>query len=224
MIELIPEERIESRIFIIRGHKVMIDRDLAGLYGVKTFNLNKAVKRNIQRFPSDFMFQLTEEEYQALRFQFGILEKGRHSKYLPYAFTEQGIAMLSSVLRSERAILVNIAIMRAFVKLKQVLSTHKEVSRKLKELEQRVEGHDSEIKAIFDAIRKLVEPDKKSSGKIGFVGDREEGIGNGGEGKGKRGEGIGNGGEGKGKRGEGIGNGGEGNGKREKGIGEWDEG
>jgi len=101
MTDLVPVERIERRIYFIRGKKVMVDRDLAELYEVETFNLNKAVKRNIKRFPQDFMFQLTTEEYQALRFQSGILEKGRHSKYLPYAFTEQGVAMLSSVLRKE---------------------------------------------------------------------------------------------------------------------------
>ena len=165
MNELVPIERIERKIFVIRGKKVMVDRDLAELYEVETFNLNKAVKRNIKRFPQDFMFQLTTEEYQALRFQSGILEKGRHSKYLPYAFTEQGVAMLSSVLKSERAILVNIAIMRAFVKLKQVLATHVEVSKKLKELEQKVGKHDSEIKQIFDVIKEMVEP----KGKIGFL-------------------------------------------------------
>jgi len=163
-------ERIESKIYLIRGEKVMIDRDLAKLYGVRTKNLNKAVSRNLGRFPIDFMFQLTKEEYSALRFQSGTLEKGQHSKYLPYAFTEQGIAMLSSVLRSERAILVNIAIMRAFIKLKQVLATHKEISRKLKELEQKVGKHDSEIREIFAKIREMVEP----KGKIGFLRRNEK--------------------------------------------------
>jgi len=168
MNELIPEERIESKIFLIRGQKVMIDSDLAQLYGIKTKNLNKAISRNPRRFPDDFMFQLTIQEYENLRFQFGTSKRGGR-RYLPYAFTEQGVAMLSSVLNSERAILVNIAIMRAFVKLKQYLSTHKEVSRKLKELEQRIEGHDKEIKSIFNAIHKLMEPEKKSIKRIGFV-------------------------------------------------------
>ncbi|MFH1683622.1 MAG: ORF6N domain-containing protein [Candidatus Margulisiibacteriota bacterium] len=167
MNELIPAERIESKIYLIRGQKVMIDRDLAELYRVRTKNLNKAVARNPRRFPSDFMFQLTSEEYEALRFQTGTLKKGHHSKYLPYAFTEQGVAMLSSVLRSHRAIEVNVAIMRAFVKLKQVLATHQGVSRKLKELEGRVDRHDSEIRKIFEAINQMIKPDEKPK-KIGF--------------------------------------------------------
>ncbi len=168
MNELIPVERIENKIYLIRGQKVMVDFDLAELYGVRTFNLNKAVKRNIKRFPSDFMFQLTKEEYQSLRFQLGILEKGKHSKYLPYAFTEQGVAMLSSVLRSDRAIDVNIVIMRAFVKIKRILSSHIEVSRKLKELELRTDKNDAEIKKIFDAIQKMIAPPGKEK-RIGFL-------------------------------------------------------
>ncbi len=172
MKDLIPIERIESKIYLIRGQKVMIDKDLAKLYGVKTKNLNKAVSRNTGRFPEDFMFQLTKEEYAALRFQAGTLKKGQHSKYLPYAFAEQGIAMLSSVLHSECAIRVNIAIMRTFVKLKQVLATHVEVSRKLKDLEQRVCGHDIKIQQIFEAIKKMIEPKEKPIKRIGFrVGD-----------------------------------------------------
>ena len=113
---VVPINKIESIILIIRRKKVILDRDLAELYGVTTGNLNKAVKRNIDRFPDDFMFQLIKEEYEAVRFQFGIFETGRHSKYLPNAFTEQGVAMLSSVLRSRRAVKVNIEIMRAFVR------------------------------------------------------------------------------------------------------------
>ncbi|MFA6430801.1 MAG: ORF6N domain-containing protein, partial [Candidatus Margulisiibacteriota bacterium] len=143
MANIIPIERVEGKIYLIRGQKVMIDRDLAELYKVKTKELNKAVKRNIDRFPDDFMFQLSKGEYNALRFQSGTLEKGKHSKYLPNAFTEHGIAMLSSVLHSKRAILVNITIVRAFIKIRQVLATHVEVSRKLKELEQRVGKHDN---------------------------------------------------------------------------------
>jgi len=169
MDKIIPLERIENRIYLIRGQKVMIDKDLAELYGVETFNLNKAVIRNILRFPHDFMFLLTTEEYQSLRFQIGILEKGKHSKYLPHVFTEQGIAMLSSVLRSERAIQMNILIMRAFVKIKQALATHVEVSRKLKELEGRLDKHDSQIIAILEAIKKMVEPDPKPEKRIGFL-------------------------------------------------------
>lgn len=168
---LIPIERIENKILLIRGQKVMIDRDLAELYQVKTFNLNKAVKRNVKRFPEDFMFQLTREEYESLRFQTGILEKGRHSKYLPYAFTEQGVAMLSSVLRSDRAIMVNIVIMRAFVKIKRILASHVEVSRKLKELESRVDTHDLKIEDVFEAIRKMIEFEEKPKKRIGFITD-----------------------------------------------------
>ncbi len=148
----------------------MLDRDLAGLYGVATKVLNQAVKRNIKRFPEDFMFQLTKEEDYSLWSQSVTLKTGRgkHQKYLPYAFTEQGVAMLSSVLHSERAIQVNIAIMRAFVKLREILSTHKELAHKLEELERKIERHDVEIKGIFDAIRQLMIPPEKTKKKIGF--------------------------------------------------------
>ena len=169
MDDLMPAERIENRIYLIRGQKVMLDKDLAQLYGVKTFNLNKAVKRNIKRFPSDFMFQLTKEEYRSLRFQIGIIERGQHSKYLPYAFTQEGVAMLSGVLNSNRAIWVNIQIMRVFVKLRQILSTHKDLAQKVKELETKYEKHDVEIQAVFDAIRRLMAPEEKPAKKIGFV-------------------------------------------------------
>ena len=169
MTELVPVELIASKIYLIRGIKVMLDRDLAKLYGVTTGNLNKAVKRNIERFPDDFMFQLTSEEYKTLRFQIGILEKGQHSKYLPYAFTEQGVAMLSSVLRSKRAIEVNIAIMRAFVQLRKTLDSHAELAQKLADLQQRVEGHDEQIQAIFEVIRQLMAPPDKKVKKIGFM-------------------------------------------------------
>ena len=168
---LIPIEIIERKIYLIRSQKVMLDSDLAELYGVKTFNLNKAVKRNIDRFPQDFMFQLTKEEADSLRFQIGMSKsEGRGGRrYLPHAFTEQGVAMLSSVLRSERAIHVNIAIMRVFVKLREFLSTHKELAHKLAELERKIERHDEEIKAIFDAIRQLMTPPQKAKRKIGFM-------------------------------------------------------
>lgn len=168
MNNVIPEERIEAKIYLIRGQKVMLDRDLADLYGVQTKNLNKAVSRNPSRFPVDFMFQLTKEEYSALRFQTGTLKKGQHSKYLPLGFTEQGVAMLSGILRSKRAVQVNIAIMRAFVKLRTILSSHKELAQKFKELEQKVVVHDVEIQHIFDAIRKMVEPEVKPTKRIGF--------------------------------------------------------
>jgi len=165
---VVPQEVIEGKILFIRGKKVMVDRDLADLYGVTTSNLNKAVKRNIGRFPPDFMFQLSKKELGSLRFQFGILKRGEHSKYLPYAFTEQGVAMLSSVLRSKRAVDVNIAIMRAFVKLREMLSLHKDLAMRLEELERKVEGHDETIHAIFEAIRRLMREEEKPKGKIGF--------------------------------------------------------
>ena len=165
---LVPVERIERMIFVMRGQKVMLDSDLAGLYGVTTGNLNKAVGRNIERFPEDFMFQLSKSEENSLRFHFGSLKKGQHVKYLPYAFTEQGVAMLSSVLRSKKAVQVNIAIMRAFVKLRQILSTHKELAHKLEQLEGKMEKHDGEICAIFEAIRQLMTPPETPKRRIGF--------------------------------------------------------
>jgi phage regulator Rha-like protein len=144
---------------------------LAKLYGVTTFNLNKAVKRNIDRFPEDFMFQLTTDEAGALRFQIGMSKPGRRGgrRYFPYAFTEQGVAMLSSVLRSKRAVQVNIEIMRAFVRLRQILSSHKELARKLEELERKIGAHDEQIQAVFQAIRQLMTPPEPKKRKIGFI-------------------------------------------------------
>jgi len=170
MSNLIPREVIENKIYFIRGHKVMLDSDLAVLYGVRTKNLNKAIKRNIERFPGDFMFRLTNDEARSLRFQFGTSKEGRGGRrYLPLVFTEQGVAMLSSVLQSRRAIQVNIAIMRAFVRLKNILSAHKELAHKLNELERKIEKHDEDICTIFEAIRQLMapppEPPKR---RIGF--------------------------------------------------------
>ena len=137
MKELMPLEMIERKIYLIRGHRVMLDKGLAEMYEVLTKNLNKAVSRNIESFPADFMFQLTAEEYKSLRFQFGTLKRGSHSKYLPRVFMEQGVSMLSSVLKSKRARMVNIQIMRTFVKLRELLNTHKELARKLEELEKK---------------------------------------------------------------------------------------
>jgi hypothetical protein len=165
--EIIALEMIGNKILLIRGQKVMLDKDLAMLYGVKTFNLNKAVKRNIIRFPSDFMFQLSKQEFSNLKFQFGISSWGGTRK-LPYAFTEQGVAMLSSVLRSERAAQVNIAIMRVFVKLREIISTHKELAAKLRELELKIETHDEQITAIFEVINQLLTPPETPKRKIGF--------------------------------------------------------
>ena len=165
--EVIPIERIARAILVIRREKVMLDSDLAALYGVTTGNLNKAVKRNAERFPTDFMFQLDAEEVANLKFQFGISSWGGRRR-LPYAFTEQGVAMLSSVLNSERAVKVNIAIMRAFVKLRETLDTNRELARKFAELERRVGKHDEEIAAILEAIRQLMAPPQKPRREIGF--------------------------------------------------------
>ena len=162
------ETSLINYIFLVRGQKVMLDRDLARLYGVTTGNLNKAVKRNVERFPEDFMFQLSKDEANPLRFQFGSLKRGQHAKYLSYAFTEQGVAMLSSVLKSKRAIQVNIAIMRVFVKLKEIISNHKELALQLTKLEHKVAKHDQEIQNIFDVIRQLMSPPEKPKRQIGF--------------------------------------------------------
>jgi hypothetical protein len=168
----IPVECIEKAIFLIRGHKVMLDVDLAELYGVATKRLNEQVRRNISRFPADFMFQLDEQEASALRSQFATSKKGRGGRrYLPYVFTEQGVAMLSSVLNSERAIEVNIAIMRVFVRLREMMATHKELAFKLIELEERLEGHDEQIQNIFEAIQQLMTPPERKRKKIGFVNE-----------------------------------------------------
>jgi len=165
----IPVERIEKAILLVRGQKVMLDRDLAELYGVETGALNRAVKRNIQRFPEDFMFQITDEEAERLRCQTGISKRGRGGRrYLPYVFTEQGVAMLSSILNSERAIEVNIAIVRVFVRLREMMATHKELAFKLAELEERLEGHAEQIQNIFEAIRQLMTPPEPPKKKIGF--------------------------------------------------------
>jgi phage regulator Rha-like protein len=168
---LVPVERIEKAILLIRGQKVMLDSDLAGLYGVLTKNLNKAVDRNHDRFPGDFMFQLTLEEAQAClgsRFQIGTLKRGQNIKYLPYAFTQEGVAMLSSVLRSPRAVQINVAIMRAFVRLRETLSLHKELAAKLAELERKIEGHDTHIRSLFEAMRQLMTPPEPPPKRIGF--------------------------------------------------------
>ncbi len=165
--EIIPVQRVAQSIRWIRGQKVLLDSDLAALYGVTTGNLNKAVKRNAQRFPSDFMFRLSTQEVQNLRFQFGISRWGGR-RALPYVFTEQGIAMLSSVLNSDRAIRVNIAIMRVFVKLRQTLETNRELAQNFSELEQRVGKHDEEIAAILQAIRQLMAPSEEPRREIGF--------------------------------------------------------
>jgi phage regulator Rha-like protein len=159
---------IEKHILLIRDQKVMLDENLAELYGVETKTLKRAVRRNRDRFPDDFMFVLTIDEYSSLRRQFGTIKRGQHSKYLPYAFTEQGIAMLSGVLHSKQAVKVNIAIMRAFVRLREIFSAHKDLARKLEDLERRYETHDKQIHAVFEAIRQLMAPEQKPKRRIGF--------------------------------------------------------
>lgn len=150
----IPNEMIETKIYYVRGKKVMLDKDLAVLYDIDAGQLKRAVRRNIYRFPPDFMFQLQKEEQDSIRCHFGTLNRGKHSKYLMYAFTEQGVAMLSSVLKSKRAVMVNIQIMRAFTKLREILMHHKDLIKKIEEIENK---YDHQFKVVFDAIRELIE-------------------------------------------------------------------
>ena len=162
----IPVERIEKAILLVRGQKVLLDRDLAVLYGVETRVLNQAVRRNINRFPPDFMFELTREEIMRIS-QTVISSEIKYSKRV-HAFTEQGVAMLSSVLNSEQAIEVNIAIMRVFVRLREMMATQNETAFKLGELEERLDGHDEHIQNIFEAIRQLMTPPEPPRKRIGF--------------------------------------------------------
>jgi hypothetical protein len=163
---LIPIERIERSILLIRGHKVMLDADLAGLYGVETKQLVRGVQRNLSRFPHDFMFQLNKEEFENLRCHFGTSSQWGGRRYPPYAFTEQGVAMLSSVLKSKRAVQVNIEIMRAFVRLRRILASHADLARKLEALEKK---YDAQFKVVFDAIRQLMTPSEPKKRPIGFL-------------------------------------------------------
>jgi hypothetical protein len=164
---MIPQEKIESRIFLVRGKRIMLDSDLANLYGVPTKSLNLAVKRNIERFPEDFMFQINKDEYDSLRFQFETSKRGGR-RYLPYVFTENGVAMLSSVLKSKTAVRVNIQIMRTFTKLREFLLTHKEFAQKLNQLERKYEWHDRQIQAIFERMKEFSTPKEKQTKIKGF--------------------------------------------------------
>ncbi|MFH0775245.1 MAG: ORF6N domain-containing protein [bacterium] len=168
MDQLVPIERIESKILLIKGQKVMLDRDLAELYGVETGQLTRQVRRNIDRFPVDFMFQLTKKEFANLKCHFGTSSWGGTRK-LPYAFTEQGVAMLSSVLNSKMAILVNIQIMRTFTKLRLMLASNEDLRRKIEGMERK---YDANFKIVFDAIRSLMTPPTKEQMKIGFRKDK----------------------------------------------------
>lgn len=177
---VLVEQRITQSILVFRGHKVLLDEDLAELYGVATKVLLQAVRRNQERFPEDFMIQLTAAEWAALRSQIVTLKPGRgqHRKYLPYAFTEQGVAMLSSVLNSDRAVAVNIEIMRAFVKLRELLVSNKELARRFAQLETRLDKklteQDRAIGAILSAIRELMHPTPPKRRPIGFTADLEK--------------------------------------------------
>ena len=166
---LVPMEVVKSRIFLIRGQKVLLDNDLAELYGVETKRLNEQVRRNLSRFPADFMFQLSDQEVAGLRSQIATSSASHGGRrYRPYVFTEQGIAMLSSVLNSERAVQVNIAIMRAFVQMRELAVSNRALARKLDELEKKHAEHDNQIKVVFDAIRQLMTPAEREGRKIGF--------------------------------------------------------
>lgn len=163
--DIVPQEILETKILLVRGHKVMLDRDLAALYGVGTRDLNKAVSRNSERFPGDFMFRVEKKELENLMFQFGTSSWGGTRK-APYVFTEYGILMLSSVLRSRRAIRVNIQIMRTFTKIRELLATHADLRRKLEAMEKK---YDHQFAAVFDAIKSLISAEDKDVRKIGFT-------------------------------------------------------
>jgi phage regulator Rha-like protein len=163
----IADEVVMNKIYLIREHKVMLDRDLAELYGVETKQLKRAVKRNIDRFPEDFMFELDDQEFENLRSQFGTSSWGG-VRYAPMAFTEQGVAMLSSVLNSKRAIAVNIQIIRVFTKMRQLLMTHKDILLKLEKLEGKTDKHDENFKIVFDYLKELLNPPSEPMRKIGF--------------------------------------------------------
>jgi len=165
---LLPSERVERTILLIRGHKVMLDTDLAQLYGVTTKRLNEQVKRNRNRFPLDFMFQLTSKEKAEVVANCDHLAKLKFSPAKPFAFTEHGAVMVASVLNSKMAIEVSVYVVRAFVKVREVLGAHSELAQKLTELERRVESHDTHIRSLFDAIRQLMEPPTTKSRRIGF--------------------------------------------------------
>jgi phage regulator Rha-like protein len=167
---IVSDEAVINKIYLIRGQKVMLDSDLAKLYGIETRNLNKAIKRNLPRFPEDFMFQLTKEEHESLMFQIGTSKIGRGgTRKLPYVFTEQGVAMLSSVLNSETAVQVNIQIIRIYTKMREMLSTHKDILLKLEQLERQAFENADDIQVIFEYLKELLIPaEQKNRTMIGF--------------------------------------------------------
>lgn len=171
----VTDELVVNRIYIIRGQKVMLDRDLAELYQVETKRLKEAVRRNISRFPEDFMFELTKSEFESLRSQIATSKSGRGgSRYLSIAFTEQGVAMLSSILNSETAIHVNIQIIRVFTKTRQILLDHKDILHQLDKIENKLTKHDEDIALIFECLRQLLNPPEKERPKIGFRRNSEK--------------------------------------------------
>ena len=175
----IPDEVVMSKIYVIRGQKVMLDKDLSELYGVETKRLKEQVRRNIERFPEDFMFELTAEEYQTLKEQLVQLGRGEHSKYPPFAFTEHGILMLSSVLNSDRAIKVNIQVMRVYVRIREMIMLNKDILKRLEGIERKLSEHDSQISVIFEYLKQLEkskqqELEQKNRPKIGFKKQKEE--------------------------------------------------
>ncbi len=163
-----------SKIYLIREQKVMMDFDLAELYGIETKMLKRAVKRNMQRFPPDFMFELSQDEQTSLRRQIGTLKRGEHSKYKPYAFTEQGVAMLSSVLNSPAAIAVNIQVIRVFTRMRALLLTHKDILLQLEKMEKKLGKHDEQIVLVFEYLKKLLSPPQAPRRRIGFRRKDEE--------------------------------------------------
>lgn len=170
----VAEEIIISKIYLVRGQKVMIDRDLAELYGVETKRLKEQVNRNLERFPNHFMFELTKEESENLRSQNATLRHGAHSKYLSYAFTEHGVLMLSNVLKSSRAIEMSIKIIDVFVKLREMILTHKDILLKLEQIEKKITGHDEDIKLIFEYLKQLLNPPQAPRPRIGFRRQNEK--------------------------------------------------
>ncbi|MEK7645047.1 MAG: ORF6N domain-containing protein [Patescibacteria group bacterium] len=163
---------VEHKIYIIRGQRVMVDFDLAEIYGIPTKSLNLAVRRNIQRFPEDFMFQLTKDESQSLRFQIETSKIGRGgSRYLPYVFTEHGVAMLSAVLKSQRAVQMSIFIVRAFIKMREVLATHTDLAHKIEEIERKQKEHGDQLSSVYSVVKRLINPPEGPKKKIGFEVD-----------------------------------------------------
>jgi hypothetical protein len=174
-VQPLVEDKIINKIYLIRGNKIMLDFDLSGLYLVETKQLKRQVRRNIERFPEDFMFELNKEEYDSIRSQFGTLKRGEHSKYLPMAFTEQGVAMLSSVLSSKMAIEVNIQIIRVFSKMREMLLTHKDILLKLEQVEKnmmkqdgKMKKYEEDIQIIFKALKQLLNQPQQPRERIGF--------------------------------------------------------